>query len=206
MAAVPERPINNPGRVLIAGENHIVRLQSGPDGSDAALFNHFRLRLSPHGPGHAVFVLADPNATDPRNACYTDNPALANWLLDWYLRGSPLYRDLKGLSDLPIVPAGGFTYVDELPRRWTETVRAGDVTVRAVWDDLATPFHVERLAPPGEPDAMDVFSVLTSASDASLVIDGQRIPGVVFPRQVGSRPITSAFLAFAESWVETPRA
>ena len=196
-----ERPINNPGRVLIAGENHIVRLQSEADGSDAALVNHFRLRLSPHGPGHAVFVLADPNAPDPRNACYTDNPALATWLLDWYLRGSPLYRNLRGLVDLPIVTAGGFTFVDELPRRWTETVRAGEVTVQAVWNDLATPFHVERLAQPGEQDAMDVFSVLMSAFEGSLSIDGQRIPGVVFPRQVGSQPITSAFLAFAESWV-----
>ena len=91
-----ERPINNPGRVLIAGENHILRLQTQPGGPDAALVNHFRLRLSPHGPGHAVFVLAEPNAADPRNACYTDNPALANWLLDWYLGGSPLYRELKG--------------------------------------------------------------------------------------------------------------
>ncbi len=196
-----ERPINNPGRVLIAGENHILRLQTHPGGSEAALVNHFRLRLSPHGPGHAVFVLADPNAADPRNACYTDNPALAAWLLDWYLGGSPLYRDLKGLVDLPIVTAGGFTFVDELPRRWTETVRAGDVTVRAVWNNLATPFHVERLAPPGEQDAMDVFSVLMSASDAHLSIGGERVPGEVFPRQVGSQPITSAFLAFAESWV-----
>ncbi len=197
-----ERPINNPGRVLIAGENHILRLQTQPGGPDAALVNHFRLRLSPHGPGHAVFVLADPNAADPRNACYTDNPALAGWLLHWYLGGSPLYRDLKGLVDLPIVTAGGFTYVDELPRRWTETVRAGNVTIRAVWNDLATPFHVERLAQPGEQDAMDVFSVLLSASTATLLIGDERIPGVVFPRQVGDQPITSAFLAFAESWVE----
>ncbi len=196
-----ERPINNPGRILIAGENHILRLQTYAGGPDAALVNHFRLRLSPHGPGHAVFVLADPDAADPRNACYTDNPKLANWLLDWYLGGSPLYRDLKGLVDLPIVTAGGFTFIDELPRRWTETVSAGDVTVRAVWSDLATPFHVERLAQPGEQDAMDVFSVLMSASDAHLSIGGERIAGEVFPRQVGSQPITSAFLAFAESWV-----
>jgi hypothetical protein len=199
---MPERPINNPGRVLIAGENHVLRLRSEPDGRDAALVNHFRLRLSPHGPGHAVFVLADTNATDPRNACYTDNPALAGWLLDWYLRGSPLYRDLKGLRDLPIVTAGGFTFVDELPRRWTETVRTGNVTVRAVWNDLATPFHVERLGQPDEENAMDVFSVLQSASSASFSIRDEPIPGVVFPRQVGDQPITSAFLAFAESWVD----
>ena len=199
---MPERPIDNPGRVLIAGENHILRLHAGPDGPDAALVNHFRLRLSPHGPGHAVFVLADPNAADPRNACYTDNPALATWLLDWYLRRSLIYQDLRGLNDLPIVPAGGFTFVDELPRRWTETVRTGDVTVRAVWKDLAAPFQVERHGPTGEPGAMDVFSVLLSASDASLAISEHALPGVVFPRQVGRQPITSAFLAFAESWVE----
>lgn len=197
-----ERPINNPGRVLIAGENHILRLKAGLVGPDAALVNHFRLRLSPHGPGHAMFVLADSNAADPRNACFTDNPTLANWLLDWYLRASPLYQGLKGLVGLPIVTAGSFTCVDELPGRWIETVRAGHVTVRAVWKDLATPFHVERLAQPGKRDAKDVFSVLMSASDASLSIDGRQIPGEVFPRQVGSQPITSAFLAFAESWVE----
>ena len=199
-----ERPINNPGRVLIAGENHILRLQTHPGGPDAALVNHFRLRLSPHGPGHAVFVLADPNAADPRNACYTDNPALADWLLAWYLGGSPLYQNLRGLSDLPIVTAGGFTCVDELPRRWTETVRTGNVTIRAVWNDLTTPFHVERLGQSGEEDAMDVFSVLLSASSASLSIGDEQIPGAVFPRQVGDQPITSAFLAFAESWVEVP--
>ena len=203
---MPERPIDNPGRVLIAGENHILRLHAGLDGPDAALVNHFRLRLSPHGPGHAVFVLADPNAADPRNACYTDNPALATWLLDWYLRRSLIYQDLRGLNDLPIVPAGGFTFVDELPRRWTETVRTGDVTVRAVWKDLAAPFQVERHGQSGEPGAMDVFSVLLSASDASLSISEQEAPGVVFPRQVGRQPITSAFLAFAESWVEAPSA
>ncbi len=199
-----ERPINNPGRVLIAGENHILRLQTRPGGPDTALVNHFRLRLSPHGPGHAVFVLADPNAADPRNACYTDNPALADWLLASYLGESPLYQDLKGLGDLPIVTAGGFTYVDELPRRWTETVRAGSVTIRAVWNHLATPFQVERLGQPGEENAMDVFSVLQSATSASLSIGDEQIPGVVFPRQVGDQPITSAFLAFAESWVEVP--
>lgn len=198
-----ERPINNPGRVLIAGENHVLRLRSDPKGPDAALVNHFRLRLSPHGPGHAVFMLADSNAADPRNACYTDNPALAAWLLDWYLLGSPLYQDLKGLSDLPIVAGGGFTCVDELPSRWTETVKAGDVTVQAVWNDLASPYHVERFGQPGQKNAMDVFSVLQSASYASLFVNGQQIPGVVFPRQVGDQPITSAFLAFAESWVES---
>ena len=50
---------------------------------------------------------------------------------------------------------------------------------------------------------MDVFSVLMSASEASLDINGWRIPGAVFPRQVGTQPISSAFLAFAESWVES---
>ena len=51
---------------------------------------------------------------------------------------------------------------------------------------------------------MDVFSVLMSATNATLCIDGQQVSGVVFPRQVGSQPITSAFLALAESWVGVP--
>ena len=45
------------------------------------------------------------------------------------------------------------------------------------------------------------MSVFLDADDAQILVNGERIPGKPMPRNVGGRDITSAFLAFSETWI-----
>jgi hypothetical protein len=196
------RPEVNPGTIQLAGENHIVRLRTGADGSESLLFNFFRLVISPHGYGHAAFVVPRPDEPGRPNACYTDNAPMADWLLNWYLRQAGLYRDLPGLAELRIADGARFSFEPALPERWTETIEHGDGTVVVTWRDLHGPQFIETLASEAPFGTHDIFSAQYSAHSADVLIDGVAVPGRPFRRaDVQNRELSSAFLAFAETWV-----
>jgi hypothetical protein len=46
-----------------------------------------------------------------------------------------------------------------------------------------------------------MLSVFAGARDGIITIDGKRLPGHAVPRDMVGRQITTAFLAFAESWI-----
>ena len=54
-----------PGEVDWSGENPGMYLRETPDGPYGALISFFRVVVSPHGPGHAAFVMLDPDHPPP---------------------------------------------------------------------------------------------------------------------------------------------
>ena len=197
------RPEVNPGTIQLAGENHIVRLRIGDDGPESLLLNFFRLVISPHGYGHAAFVFPRPDEPGDPNACYTDNAPMADWLLNWYLRQAGLYRDLPGLVQLRIADGARFSFEPALPERWTETIEHDDGTIAVIWRDLRGPQFIETLASEAPFGTHDIFSAQFSAHRSDVLIDGVAVPGRPFRRaDVHNRELSSAFLAFAETWVE----
>ena len=70
------RPAINPGKVDWSGENPGMYLKETADGPFVTLISFFRVVLSPHGKGHAAFMLLDPqgNGKDPArpNVCLTE--------------------------------------------------------------------------------------------------------------------------------------
>jgi len=44
-------------------------------------------------------------------------------------------------------------------------------------------------------------SLFIGCLDASIVVNGKRLPGAPVPREVAGHKITTAMLAFAETWI-----
>ena len=95
-----------------------------------------------------------------------------------------------------------FSFEPGLPERWIETIEHGDCTIAVIWRDLRGPQFIENLASEAPFGTHDILSAQYSAHSADVVIDGVAVPGRPFRRaDVQNRELSSAFLAFAETWV-----
>src|SRR3954466_15314818 len=107
------RPPRNPLTVAQAGEHPAIAMRSGPDGETTCLVSFFRVVVSPHGAGHAAFVLTDPllKGNGPAvNACFTDNEPLARYLLSDFVTFFGAWRGVPAVEQLTYTPATSFTH------------------------------------------------------------------------------------------------
>jgi hypothetical protein len=72
------------GTVDWSGENPGMYLKASESGPFITLVSFFRVVTSPHGRGHAAFLLLDPHGEGKKanqpNVCLTDNEPLAEYL------------------------------------------------------------------------------------------------------------------------------
>ncbi len=87
-----------PNLVRLTGENNYMRLHSEENGPMTTRASHWRVLLSPSGPGHVLFLKSD--VTDDQVRIYSDNIAMTRWLQDEIV-GAGEFRD----QDLPIISA-----------------------------------------------------------------------------------------------------
>jgi hypothetical protein len=195
-------PVLFPGTVDWSGENPGISLKTDPDGPFTALASFFRVVLSPHGRGHALVLLEDPaDAASPRNVCLSDNEALARYLIDGYVSHFGAWRGLPGLAGLQhrkldAVEAGGNPL-----STYTETVRAGATTVRLTWSGLGKPFCFALPPALSATGKHHMPTLFVGCQEARIEVDGRVLPGRPVPRQIAGQSISTAMLAFSETWV-----
>ena len=197
------RPVVNPGRIIMSGDNHVARLRADPDGPDTALINYFRVEVSEHGSGHAAFIL--PRLAQPGgpNACFTDNRPLADWLIASYLMTMDRYKALPAMDGLAVVEGASFESQSELPAAWTERISGGGVDVSIRWrSDGSEPFFVEIVGQRSSTRTVEVFASVVQTDEVALHVDGRRVPGRMYDEENWGRPMKSGILAFAETWIE----
>ena len=191
-----------PGRVEWSGENPGISLKQDPAGPFTTLASFFRVVLSPHGRGHALMLLQSPQENGAAdNICLTDNEPLARWLVADYVAHFGAWRGLPGLAGLQYrkldsVAAGG-----DAIGSYSETVTAGDMTVALEWSGLGTPFC---FALPPEKSATGrhhMPSLFVGCDKATVTVNGVACPGAPIPRVIAGQHITTAMLAFSETWV-----
>src|SRR6266511_3660461 len=68
----------DPNQVRLTGENQYMRLHTEAQGPMTTRDSHWRILLSPSGPGHVLFLRSD--VTDDERRIYTDNIAMVRWL------------------------------------------------------------------------------------------------------------------------------
>ena len=194
-----------PGKVEWSGENPGISLKEDPNGPFTTLASFFRVVLSPHGAGHALVLMQSPHDANPgegaANWCLTDNEPLARWLIAEYLSHFGAFRGIAGLAGLR------FRKLDEVqtagdPRsHYSESVRAGDMTVSMAWQGLGEPFCF-AFAPPQSATGKHVMpSLFIGCESAAVTVNGIRRPGAPIPREVAGRKISTAMLAFCETWL-----
>lgn len=204
-----ERIPVNPGIVDWAGENPGIYLKDTPDGDYVSLGLFFRIVLSPHGRGHTMLILGAPNEAkgypDAMNLCFTDNEPLTHYLIDNFASKFPTFKGQPGLLNATWVPMTSIEKSGDLKSEYIETANGDSVTASMIWKNLNPPFAVEVSPTHSVTGAHDMYSVFLEATDAAISINGTELGGKVADRILFGKTISTAFLAFAETWV-TPAA
>ncbi len=196
----------NPGKVDWSGENPGIYLKTDESGDYSALALFFRVVLSPHGRGHAALVLGAPDTAtgwpDASNLIVTDNQAMMRWIVDGWVRHMPTFRGRPGLEAMTWLDCDRVEKTPaDIRTRYSEKLIGPDVTVEMVWREMGPPIPVEVTAANSATGAHEMYSVFLEAASADILIDGLALPGKVASRTFFGRTMSTAFLAFSETWV-----
>ncbi len=198
------RPPVNPNSIDWSGENPGITLKASVDGETTCLVSFFRVVVSPHGFGHAAFVLTDPylkGGSGAVNACFTDNEPLARYLLSDFVQYFGAWKGIPAIESLTYTAATSFTHTGDQTSDWVEHIAGDGVDVTLAWKNLQTPFFVEYLKDQSATGKHEMFSLFVPARDAEVLVNGVKGTGVVGPRDVFGTQSSMAFLAFSETWL-----
>ena len=198
-------PIVFPGSVDWSGENPGISLKEAPDGPFVALASFFRVVLSPHGRGHALVLLQAPQDAHPpaerANYCLHDNEALARFLVADYVAHFGPYKGLAALDSLTYRRLDAVEASGDPASSYSETVRSGDLTVRLTWSGLGAPFCFALPPDKSATGRHYMPSLFVGCREATVTVNGRALPGRPVPREIAGRTITTAMLAFSETWI-----
>jgi hypothetical protein len=197
----------NPGRVDWSGENPGIYLKQSPDAENySALALFFRVVLSPYGRGSAAIVLGAPDIAkgwpDVPNFIMTDNQRMMRWIVEDWVTKMPTFIGKAGLAAMSWLDCDSVTKrPSDLQTRYSETLRGSGVTLEMIWEDMGPPIPVEVTKENSATKAHEMYSVFLEAKRAQIVINGAPLPGQIADRQFFGRTMSTAFLAFSETWV-----
>ena len=198
-------PIVFSGTVEWSGENPGISLKETPDGPFVTLASFFRVVLSPHGRGHALVLLQSPQdrapPADRANLCLTDNEAMARYLVTEFVSNFGAWKGVPGLAltyrKLDSVAAGG-----DPASSYSEKLRAGDLTVKLEWNGLGKTFCFALPPDKSATGRHHMPSLFVGCTDARITVNGRVLPGKPVPREVAGQRISTAMLAFSETWIK----
>ncbi len=150
----------DPNRVLLTGENSFIRLAQEEGDPQLTRVSHWRVLLSPAGPGHVLFLKSD--VVGGEVLVYSDNIALTRWLQGEI--ESMLFPEFAELN-LPVIDAE-FTQSGDGRSFWTEKVESEEDSIALTWHDFLEPFvlRVEAGSNPTRPHG--VYSCFVPARQA----------------------------------------
>ena len=193
------------GTVDWSGENPGMYLKESPDGPYVTLLSFFRVVLSPHGRGTALLLLQSPQVEKPPasapNLCITDNEPLGRYLVDDFAVHFAAFKGQPGMRGLEFRKLTASVASGDPRRAYSETLRADGLDIRLTWEGLGEPFG---LVMPPEKMATGrhvMLSLHVGAERGVATVNGRVLPGKAMPREVAGRKITTAFLAFSETWI-----
>jgi len=192
--------MNFPGTVEWSGENPGISLKETPDGPFVTLASFFRVVLSPFGRGHSLVLLRSPQGTEG-NICFHDNEKLARYLVADFIAHFGAWKGLPGLGSLAYRPLDTVQASGDPASTYSETVKSGDTTVRMTWSGLGTPFCFAL--PPDKSSTGKHYmpSLFVPCADATVTVNGSALPGKPVPREFAGHKLTTAMLAFSETWI-----
>lgn len=197
--------IEFPGKVAWSGENHLMSLSESVDRPFVTLASFFRVVVSPHGRGHALVLLQAPHdlglSDRSANVCLTDNEPLARYLVDGFLAHFAAYRTLPAMASIAYHPIDRVSPTGDPSSAYGEIVEAPGLSIGLSWSDLGEPFAM-AFKPDGSATGQHFMpTLIIGAGQASVSVNGRRLPGRPEPRSFAGRDITTAMLAFSETWV-----
>jgi hypothetical protein len=195
------------GKVDWSGENPGMYLKAGESGPFITLVSFFRVVTSPHGRGHAAFLLLDPHGdgkdANRPNVCLTDNEPLAAYLAGGFVSSFGAFRDAKGLRSIRYQPGWDFMAGGDGCTHHVEWFRSAIGQVQLQWNELSEPFLVDLKPEQSATGKHRMVSMFFDARAVSIRINGKSAAGKPMPREfAGKTDSSTAFLAFSESWIK----
>ncbi|MCC7273486.1 MAG: hypothetical protein IT561_12525 [Alphaproteobacteria bacterium] len=191
-----------PGTVDWSGENPGMYLKDDPAGPFVTLLSFFRVVVSPYGRGHALLMLRQPQAAGHAdNVCLTDNDPLARWLVSDFAASFGAFKGTPGMEGLRYAPLTHVSTSGDTRSAYEERVKGDDLDVILSWQDIGTPFALELPVGHSATGKHIMLSLFAGCGRAVATVNGTVLPGKPVPRDMVGRPITSAFLAFSETWI-----
>jgi hypothetical protein len=197
----------NPGRVDWTGENPGIYLKHSADDESYCLLSlFFRVALSPYGKGHAAIVLGAPDEAkgwpDASNFIITDNQRMMRWIVDGWVTRMPTFVGRAGLQHMSWLNLDSVQrQPGDLKTDYREILRGSGITLEMHWSDMGDPIPVEVTVENSATKAHEMYSVFLEAKSAAVSVNGTQLPGSVQSRQFFERTMSTAFLAFSETWV-----
>jgi hypothetical protein len=197
----------NPGKVDWSGDNPGIYLKDDEDNwKTLAVF--FKVVTSPLGGGKGVLVLGAPFQAlafpAVNNVCVTDNRPLMQWLIANFVSRFASFSGAQALGCLPYLPATSFTTTAERAKFHQESISGNGVEIVMRWEDLAEPFAVDVAPAMSATGQHQMYSVFVEARRGTITMNGTPLPGKIIQRNFLDRRMSTAFLAFSETWITPP--
>ena len=185
--------VTDPNQVRLTGENQYMRLHTEANGPMTTRGSHWRVLISPSGPGHILLLRSD--VTNNERRIYADNIALVRWLQQEILNTGE-FAD----QTIPVIEAV-FSRTGDSRSFWTEIIDTTTEHLTLTWYDFGEPFVIT--VPVGStPDRpLGWSSVFVPARRAQLTLNGRVAIGQPFPEPRGNRMSSTAGLALSETWL-----
>ncbi|HXH13831.1 MAG TPA: hypothetical protein VNP04_29185 [Alphaproteobacteria bacterium] len=183
----------DPNQVRLTGENQYMRLHAAENGPLTTRASHWRVLLSPAGPGHVLFLRSDVTQDEVR--IYADNIALARWLQQEILTSGEFSDQM-----IPVTSAV-FSRTGDTRSFWTELVETAAEKIALTWYDFGEPFVITVPVGSQPERPLGWSSVFVPARRVQLTLNGRVASGRPFPEQRGDRMSSTAGLALSETWL-----
>ena len=185
-----------PGEVAWSGDNSGIYLKHEPDGGYVTRASYFRVTYSPYGIGNVLLLLSGST-----NACLHDNEALAFWLMRDFARHFPQFRACPEMDRLEYAWFDVQASEGDARSGIREQFRAPGFEVDLHWAPAEDAFFVVLPPEQAATGGHEMYSLFFDVWDASVFLDGRRLPGVVTERVLHGRSAPTSFLALSETWV-----
>ena len=176
-------------RVVVIGENNVVRKLDKSGGQAVASAELFRVTWSPVGAGTVcvVSVSGHPNAADNFRLAIYDNKAVYDYVIKDIRADYANYTPASGTITQRDSMAGGFTR--------TETCRTPTRTIDLVWNNLQAPNFIDLAM---FQNTVQMALNIVPAAGGDIIVDGKPAPGTWYEKGGGFG--SGAYLALGETW------
>jgi hypothetical protein len=189
--------------VFFCGENPAMTLYVPGSDRPLAIASYWHCTYSELGSGRALVFWSEqhPNYTDSAfgSGIFTDRIPLARMLVETLAQYFPEFQGIP-ITDLPYVPAV-CGHVSDGRQRYSATCTTDGGTLSVEWADPLDQKQISWPAFPAGPQSFDLTTVICPVTRATIAIDGRALPGEIQIGENNGYPSSSAFLAFAETWV-----
>ena len=185
-----------PGEVAWTGDNSGIYLKHEPDGDYVTRASYFRVTCSPHGIGNVLVLLSGPT-----NVCLHDNEALARWLVQDFARHFPQFRSSPEMERLDYAGLDAHESDGDARSGIRERFRAAGFEVELRWAPAGAAYFIVLPPERAATGEHEMYSLFFDVWEASVSLDGRRLPGAVTERELHGRPAPTSFLALSETWV-----